>query len=117
MFSAHYELVFIFLSVIVGVLSAAYFYLSTRAFDNLHMLQRPLRWIAVGMFLIAIGVLLAAFISYEEKQGFELLFYGLPLQVFFYILYIVGSCSIFFGARRFTRRPQSGTVDVALQGR
>lgn len=113
--AAQYELIFIFFSVIVGVVSAAYFYLSTGAFDNLHLLQRPIKWIAGGIFLIAIGVLMAAFISYEEQQGYQLYFYDLPLQVLFYIIYIIGSIMILVGARKFTASPRESVVDVSLQ--
>lgn len=117
--TAQYELIFIFLSVIIGVVSAAYFYLSADAFDSLSLLQRPIKWIAAGIFIIALGVLMAAFISYEEQQGFQLYFYDLPLQVFFYIIYIIGSALIFVGARQFTYRPHSRAdiVDVSLQGK
>jgi putative Ca2+/H+ antiporter (TMEM165/GDT1 family) len=117
--AAQYELIFIFFSVIVGVVSAAYFYLSTGAFEHLHLLQRPIKWVAAGIFLIAIGVLMAAFISYEEQQGLQLFFYELPLQVLFYIVYIIGSLLILFGARQFTYRPhdRGDVVDVALQGK
>ncbi len=114
-----YELIFIFFSVIVGVVAAAYFYLSTGAFEHLHLLQRPIKWIAAGIFLIAIGVLMAAFISYEEQQGFQLYFYQLPLQVLFYVIHIIGSIAILLGARQFTYHPRSrgDVVDVALQGK
>lgn len=61
------ELVLIFVAVICGVVSASYFYLSTDIFINL--LQKPLKYIASGMFIISLGVLMAAFISYESKQG------------------------------------------------
>lgn len=114
---AQYELILIFFSVIIGVVAAAYFYISAGAFENLHLLQRPLKWIAAGMFIIAIGVLMAAFISYEDTQGLKLFFYGLPLQVVFYLIYILGSVMILFGARQFTYRPHGGVVDVSLQGK
>lgn len=115
--TAQYELVFIFVSVIIGVIAAAYFYISAGAFENLHLIQRPLKWIAAGMFIITIGILMAAFISYEEAQGLQLFFYGFPLQVVFYFVYIIGSIMIFFGARQFTYRPHGGIVDVSLQGK
>lgn len=115
--SGPYELIFIFASVIIGVIAAAYFYLSTDTFKHLHLLQRPIKWIAGGIFLIAIGVLTAAFISYEEQRGFILYFYDLPLQALFYIIYIIGSLMIMVGARRFTYRSHSDVVDVSLQGR
>lgn len=115
--AAQYQLIFIFMSVIVGVVAASYFYISAGAFEHLHLLQRPLKWIATGMFLIAIGVLMAAFISFEEQQGLQLFFYDMPLQVVFYVIYIVGSLLIFFGARQFTYRPHGDVVDVSLQSK
>jgi membrane protein implicated in regulation of membrane protease activity len=54
---------------------------------------------------IAAGVLLAAFLSFEGQLGVSLVYFGIPLQVVFFLLYIVGSILIFFGARQFTRRP------------
>lgn len=112
-----YELVLIFVSVIIGVLSAAYIYVSAESFPRLRLFQSSLKYIALGMFIIAAGVLIAAFINYEAKQGFDLLLYGVPLQAFFYVLYIIGSILILIGARRFTARPKDAVVDVALQGR
>jgi uncharacterized protein YacL len=107
-----YQLIFIFASVIIGVVSTAYFYLSAGIF--MPLLQRPLKSIAAGMFIIAIGVLLAAFISYEAEQGIVLDFYGIPLAAYFYVLYIVGSIMIAFGARQFTHHPKK-VMDVSLQ--
>lgn len=104
-------LVLIFTAVIVGVVSAAYFYLSAGIFMD--MLKRPLKLISSGMFVIAIGVLLAAFISYEGDHGYVLIFYNVPLSAYFYILYIIGSLMIALGARRFTHKPK-GVVDVSL---
>ncbi len=115
MTSDQYELVLIFIAVIVGVITAAYIYLSAESFPRLRLFQSSLKYIALGMFIIAIGVLLAAFISYEAKQGFDLLLYGVPLQAFFYVLYIIGSVFILMGARRFTARPKEQVVDVSLQ--
>ncbi|MDQ2932916.1 MAG: hypothetical protein M3Q80_00855, partial [bacterium] len=83
----------------------AYFYLSSNVFDHLRKLQRPLKLISAGMFIIALGVLLAAFISYGEQLGFELYFAQLPLEVYFYIMYIIGSLMIFFGSRQFIYKP------------
>jgi hypothetical protein len=40
-----------------------------------------------------------------EKFGEIVFFYGLPLQAYFYVLYIIGSVFIFFGARKFVHRP------------
>ncbi|MEK7641755.1 MAG: hypothetical protein AAB365_02055 [Patescibacteria group bacterium] len=110
-----YELILIFISVIVGVITAAYFYISAESFPRLRLFQSSLKYIALGMFVIASGVLLAAFISYEAKQGFDLFLYGIPLQAFFYVLYIFGSISILIGARKFTARPKESVVDVSLQ--
>lgn len=110
-----YELILIFISVIVGIVTASYFYISAESFARMRLFQSSLKYIALGMFIIAVAVLLAAFISYEAKQGFDLLLYGIQLQVFFYILYIVGSVSILIGARKFTSRPKDSVVDVSLQ--
>lgn len=112
MTSDQVELILIFLAVITGVVSAAYFYLSTDVF--LGLMKRPLKFVSLGMFVIAIGVLLAAFISYESKQGIQLYFYNIPLQAIFYILYIIGSLMIGIGARQFTKRPTSQVADVSL---
>lgn len=110
------ELIFIFFSVIIGVVAAAYFYISAGVFVHLNLLQRSLQFIASGMFIITIGVLMAAFISYQDKQGLVLIFYGLPLQVLFYILYIIGSVLILIGSRGFTHRShKNNVVDVSLQ--
>lgn len=110
-----YELILIFVAVIVGVVTAAYFYLSAEGFARLRLFQSSLKYIATGTFIIALGVLLAAFITYEAKLGFDLFLYGVPLQAIFYILYIIGSVLILMGARRFTSRPRGSVVDVSLQ--
>lgn len=107
------ELVLIFAAVIIGVVSATYFYFSTAIFMDL--LRRPLKLISSGMFVIAIGVLLAAFISYESSLGLTISFYGLPLQLIFYLLYIIGSVMIALGARRFTAHPKEKVADVSMQ--
>lgn len=117
MTSDQFELILIFVAVIIGVVTAAYISLSAESFPRLRLFQSSLKYIALGMFVIAIGVLLAAFINYEAKQGFDLLLYGVPLQAFFYVLYIIGSIFILIGARRFTVRPKEPVVDVSLQGR
>jgi hypothetical protein len=104
-----FELILIFVAVLTGVISAAYFYLSSDIF--MVLLKRPLKLISTGMFVIAIGVLLAAFISFEAEQGIVLALYGVPLSAYFYILYIIGSLFIAFGARQFTHRSKpSGAV-------
>ena len=110
-----YELILIFVSVIVGVITATYFYLSAESFPRLQLFQSSLKYLATGTFIIALGVLLAAFITYEAKQGFDLFLYGVPLQAVFYILYIIGSVLILLGARKFTYRPKQAVVDVSLQ--
>lgn len=101
--SAIIELVLIFVAVMTGALAGGYFYDSLGSFTP--ALRRPLRLISIGMMIIATGVLLAATITYAEKLGFVVLFYHLPLQVYFYSLYIVGSIFIYFGARRFATHP------------
>lgn len=98
------ELIFIFFSVICGIISATYFYQSTEIFTNL--LKKPLRIISSGMIVMSIGVLLAAFISYESKAGLRFTFYGVPFEAFFYVLYIVGSILILLGARKLVSRPK-----------
>ncbi len=108
------QLVLIFIAVITGVLSATYFYVSAGIFMNL--LKRPLRLISSGMFLIALGVLLAAFISYESGLGVTVILFGIPASAFFYILYIIGSITIAFGARQFATHPtNNNVVDVSMK--
>lgn len=107
------ELILIFVAVIIGVVSAAYMYISAGIFMDL--LKRPLKLISGGMLVIAVGVLLAAFISYESNLGVSVTLYGLPLQSFFYLLYIIGSIMIALGARRFTRHPKTKAIDPSLQ--
>jgi hypothetical protein len=98
------ELILVFAAVLTGVLSAAYFYLETGIF--MKMLQRPLKLIAFGMFIISIGVLLSAYISYTARQGVTVELVGVPLSAAFYWLYLLGSILIAFGASNFTRRPK-----------
>ena len=95
-----------------GVVSATYFYASAGIFMNL--LKKPLRLVSSGMFLIALGVLLAAFISYESGQGVNFYISGIPLSAFFYVLYIIGSIVIAIGARQFSTHPSGKVVDVSL---
>jgi MFS family permease len=102
------ELVLIFGAVIIGVISAGYFYTTSGIFNDL--LKKPLKIIASGMFIIAIGVLLAAFISFEAEQGITVLVYGIPLSAAFYITYIIGSVMIAIGARHFSSKPKTETV-------
>ena len=107
------QLVLIFVAVICGVVSAVYFYQSAGVFIKL--LRKPLRLISGGMFIITLGVLLAAFISYESQIGYQFVSYGIvPVSTYFYILYIIGSIMIGIGARQFTARPSAQVVDVAL---
>lgn len=107
------QLILIFVAVICGVLSATYFYLSAGIFMN--VLRKQLRLISTGVFFIAAGVLLAAFISYEASLGVTIIFFGVPLSVFFYLFYIVGSITIALGARQFTTHPKSEVVDVSMK--
>ena len=109
------ELFLVFIAVIVGVVSAGYFYQSVGIFMS--ALQKPLRLISSGMMVIAFGVLLAAFTSFQPQASLSGFFYGIPLEAVFYIFYvfyIAGSLMILAGARRFSRKPHS-VVDVSLQ--
>lgn len=103
-FSDKFELIFIFFSVICGVVAATYFYQSTDIFIS--SLKKPLRMISSGMIIMSLGVLLAAFISYESKAGLVFTFYGIPFEAFFYLMYIIGSIVILLGARRLVSRPR-----------
>ncbi len=96
------ELALIVIAVLFGLASATYFYLEAGIF--MKSLQKQLRLIAVGMFIISLGVLLSAFISYESYLGVQTFFYNLPATAFFYWLYILGSIFIGFGARQFTHK-------------
>lgn len=98
------EISFIFISVIIGVISAAYFYESSGIF--LDSLKKPLRLIGGGMIIMASGVLLAALITYESSLGVNLYFYDIPLSAFFFAFYIIGSIMIGIGAKRFTKKPK-----------
>lgn len=97
-------LIQIFASVIIGIVSAAYFYQSTNIF--MEALRKPLKLIGCGMMVISAGVLLAAFITYESSLGLEFSWQGYPLSVFFYLLYLVGSLLIILGARKFASKPK-----------
>ena len=97
------QLIYIFGAVIFGLLSGAYFYASTDIFLN--FIKQPFKYIATGIMCISAGVLLAAVITFGAGRGVEYVFYGIPLTVFFYILYIVGSLFIILGAEKFTKRP------------
>lgn len=97
-------LIAIFASVIIGVLSAAYFYQSSSVFMD--ALRKPLKWIGGGMIIISVGVLISAGLSYEMSQGYTINFLGLPLATFFYILYLLGSIMIAYGASKLTRKPK-----------
>ena len=98
------ELGIIFFSVLCGVLSATYLYRSADIFVSI--LKRPLKFISSGIMIITAGVLLAAFISYEGQFGHTFVYFGIPLQVVFFLLYIVGSVLVFLGARQFTHHPK-----------
>jgi hypothetical protein len=104
-----FELGLVFFSVLCGVLSATYLYRSADIFVTI--LKRPLKYISSGIMTIAAGVLLAAFLSYESQLGVSFVYFGIPLQAVFFLLYIVGSILIFIGARQFSLRPkQKSTV-------
>ena len=98
------ELTLIVAAVLVGVISATYFYLEAGVFMKL--LQRPLRMIAIGMFVISLGVMLSAYISYMSNAGQSAELAGVPLAAAFYWLYLLGSILIAFGARKFASKPQ-----------
>lgn len=97
------ELILIFISIIIGMISLGYFYQSSSIFVSL--LKRPLQLISGGMMLMMLGVLVAAFISIAEMNGVAILIVGFPIQVLFYLVYIVGSIIIFMGARQFVHKP------------
>jgi hypothetical protein len=97
------ELILIFISIIIGMVSLAYFYQSSSIFVNI--LKQPLQLISSGMMLMMLGVLLAAFITVGEINGVTLTIVGVPVQALFYVIYIVGSVFIFMGAKQFSRKP------------
>jgi hypothetical protein len=99
-----FELVLIFAAVIIGVVSATYLYQSAGIFVSI--LGRPIKLMSSVMFIIAVGVLLAAVVSYEASNGIQLFLYGLPLQAVFYVFYIIGSVMILLGARKFSYKPK-----------
>ncbi len=100
-----FELILILVSLIIGMLSALYFYESTDIFTGL--LQKPLKYISTGFIMIMFGVLIAVFILYQEKLNNAVyLFNFIPLQALFFLLYIVGSIFIYIGARQFSVRPR-----------
>ncbi|MFA6315302.1 MAG: hypothetical protein WC648_02965 [Candidatus Paceibacterota bacterium] len=99
-----FELIFIFASVIIGVISAAYFYISSGIFMD--SLKKPLRLVAGGVFIIAIAILMAAFVSFESSQGVAVSIYGLPMSALFYIFHIIGSILVVSGSRKFTHRAE-----------
>jgi hypothetical protein len=101
--TATLELLLIFGAVICGVLSAAYLYEISSSFTII--LGGAIKWIAGGMMIIAAGVLIAAYISYAERLGATIYLYGMPLQAYFFILYIVGSICIAVGAKKFVTNP------------
>lgn len=99
-----FELALVLFAMIVGLLSAVYFYQSTDIFVS--VLQKPLKYISTGVIMIILGIFLAVFISYEYNMGNIVYLYTLPLNLFFFILYIVGSILIFIGARKFSIKPR-----------
>ena len=98
-----FELVLILFSLIVGLLSALYFYQSTDIFTSI--LQRPLKYISTGVIMIILGIFLAVFIAFEQSIGRVVFIYTVPLEVLFFLLYIIGSVFIFIGARQFSHKP------------
>lgn len=98
-----YELVLILFSLIVGMLSALYFYQSSDIFTSL--LQKPLKYISTGVIMIMLGIFLAVFIAFEHSIGYIVYIYTIPLNAVFFLLYIFGSVFIFLGARQFSRKP------------
>ncbi len=98
------ELILVFVAVMVGVISATYFYLETGIFMKL--LKKPLRLVALGMFIISLGVMLSAYITYMNSLGVAILVVGVPLTAAFYWLYLLGSILIAFGARGFASHPK-----------
>lgn len=99
----NFQLVLVLASLIIGMISALYFYESTGIFVNL--LKKPLKLISSGMILISFGILLAVFISFYQNQGYSILLYNIPISAFFFLMYIIGSIMIFIGARQFSKRP------------
>ncbi|MDQ5893162.1 MAG: hypothetical protein QG640_173 [Patescibacteria group bacterium] len=100
-----FELVLILFSLIVGMLSALYFYQSTDIFTTI--LQKPLKYISTGVIMIMLGIFLAVFISFEQSIGNAVYVYTIPLNALFFLLYIIGSIFIFMGARQFSHKPLS----------
>ena len=95
----------IILAVIIGGGAIAYFYFSADIFTNL--LKRPLKMISAGMLAIDLGVVLIAYVAYESSQGVNMGIMGIPLSDFFYALYFIGSVTVIFGSRKFTRLPSA----------
>lgn len=99
-----FELVLILFSLIVGMLSALYFYQSTDIFTS--VLQKPLKYISTGVIMIILGIFLAVFMAFEHSIGRVVFVYTVPMEVLFFLLYIMGSIFIFMGARQFSHKPQ-----------
>lgn len=99
----NFELILILFSIIIGLLSAIYFYKSSEIFTSI--LQKPLKYISTGVILIMLGIFLAVFISFENSMGNVVYIYILPANALFFLLYIVGSIFIFAGARKFSHKP------------
>ena len=97
------ELALIFVAVLTGVVSTTYFYLETGIF--MKILKKSLRMVAMGMFIISIGVMLSAYINYSATIGISISWAGVPAPAYFYCLYLIGSMLILFGARKFATRP------------
>ena len=91
--------------VVVAAFSIAYLYFSANIFVDI--LKRPIRLISWGMLLIDFGVLLVTVISYEASQGRDLSLFNISLSVYFYVLYLVGSILVVWGARQFKHSPKA----------
>ena len=90
--------------VLVSAVSIAYFYFSTDIFTDI--LKKPLKMISAGMFTIDLGVVLVAIIAYESGQGVDMgNFIGIPVSMYFYALFFIGSFMVIFGSRKFANRP------------
>jgi hypothetical protein len=95
--------ILIICAVLIGAASVSYFYFSTDVFTNI--LKRPLKMISGGMFAIDLGVILVAYIAYQQSQGRDVEMYGIPLSTLFYALFFLGSLMVIFGSRKFSSKP------------
>lgn len=97
------QYILVLISLIIGIISAVYFYESTGIFVNL--LQKPLRLISSGMIVISFGILLSVFISFYQNLGYSIAIMNVPISVLFFLMYLIGSLMIFSGARQFSIKP------------